>query len=105
MATWRVGRKLGRTIYKDDVCVGMVDTPALAEEIVATMNGKPSKGASALRIQRVTVRAGRGTKMAILPGRRKNETCDGCECRKPDVKRSCSATTARATLMQTQSRS
>jgi hypothetical protein len=37
MATWRVGRKLGRTIYKDDVCIGMVDTPELAEEIVWTM--------------------------------------------------------------------
>jgi hypothetical protein len=38
MATWRVGVKLGRTLYKDDVCVGMVDTPALAEEICARMN-------------------------------------------------------------------
>jgi len=34
MATWRVGRKLGRTLYKDDVVVGMVDTPELASEIV-----------------------------------------------------------------------
>jgi hypothetical protein len=41
MAKWRVGRKLGRTLYKDDVCVGMVDTSALAAEIVATMNGTP----------------------------------------------------------------
>ena len=38
MATWRVGRKLGRTIYKDDVCVGMVDTSELATEIVNRMN-------------------------------------------------------------------
>lgn len=36
---WRVGRKLGRTIYRDWVCVGMVDTPELAAEIVAAMNG------------------------------------------------------------------
>ena len=35
---WRVGRKLGRTLYKDDRCVGMVDTPELAAEIVAAMN-------------------------------------------------------------------
>jgi hypothetical protein len=41
MTVWRVGRKLGRTLYKDDVCVGMVDSVALAEEIVATMNGTP----------------------------------------------------------------
>jgi hypothetical protein len=38
MATWRVGRKLGRTLYKDDQCVGMVDTPELAAEIVRAMN-------------------------------------------------------------------
>lgn len=35
---WRVGRKLGRTIYRNDVCVGMVDTEALAHEIVNRMN-------------------------------------------------------------------
>lgn len=35
---WRVGRKLGRTLYVDDVCVGMVDTPELAARIVAAMN-------------------------------------------------------------------
>lgn len=37
MGTWRVGRKLGRTLYVDDVCVGMVDTRALAESIVDAM--------------------------------------------------------------------
>lgn len=35
---WRVGTKLGRTLYRDNVCVGMVDTPELAAEIVAAMN-------------------------------------------------------------------
>jgi hypothetical protein len=35
---WRVGRKLGRTLYKDDVCVGMVDSPEIAADIVASMN-------------------------------------------------------------------
>lgn len=38
--TWRVGRKLGRTLYVDDQVVGMVDTPELAARIVAAMNGK-----------------------------------------------------------------
>jgi hypothetical protein len=38
---WRVGRKLGRTLYRDDVCVGMVDSPEIAAEIVAAMNGMP----------------------------------------------------------------
>jgi hypothetical protein len=43
---WRVGRKLGRTLYKEDACVGMVDTPELATEIVARMNeiARPSRG-------------------------------------------------------------
>lgn len=36
---WRVGTKLGRTLYRDDQCVGMVDTRELAAEIVAAMNG------------------------------------------------------------------
>lgn len=40
---WRVGRKLGRTLYRDEVCVGMVDTPGLAAEIVAAMNAAQSK--------------------------------------------------------------
>lgn len=44
--TWRVGRSLGRTLYiqvgdqpsKDDQCIGMLDTAALAERVVAAVN-------------------------------------------------------------------
>jgi hypothetical protein len=36
---WRVGRKLGRTLYRDGRCVGMVDSPELAAEIVSSLNG------------------------------------------------------------------
>jgi hypothetical protein len=36
--SWRVGRRLGRTLYLDDECVGMVDTPEIAARIVETMN-------------------------------------------------------------------
>jgi hypothetical protein len=43
MTRWRVGRTLGRTLYRDDVCVGMVDTPELAAEIVEKMNGDAKK--------------------------------------------------------------
>ena len=43
VSTWRVGRKLGRTLYRDEVCVGMVDTPELAAEIVAAMNAWPGE--------------------------------------------------------------
>jgi hypothetical protein len=38
---WRVGRKLGRTLYLNDQCVGMVDTPEMAADIVAAMNAIP----------------------------------------------------------------
>lgn len=37
---WRVGEKLGRTLYRNGQCVGMVDTRELAEEIVRCMNGE-----------------------------------------------------------------
>jgi len=36
---WRVGRKVGRTLYLDDVLVGMLDTPELAAKAVAALNG------------------------------------------------------------------
>lgn len=48
---WRVGRKLGRTLYKRDVCVGLVDTPGLALEIVEAMN----RGSAAAPVERQPV--------------------------------------------------
>ncbi len=35
---WRVGSKLGRTLYLNDRCVGLVDQPALAELLVSCAN-------------------------------------------------------------------
>ncbi len=35
---WRVGGKLGRTLYRDGQLVGLVDTREIAAEIVETMN-------------------------------------------------------------------
>lgn len=35
---WRVGRKLGRTLYIGDHCIGIVDTPELAAKIVESVN-------------------------------------------------------------------
>ena len=35
---WRVGRKLGRTLYIGDRCVGIVDNALIAEELVAAAN-------------------------------------------------------------------
>lgn len=37
MAEWRVGRSTGRTLWRDDVLVGMVDSPEIAQDIVAAM--------------------------------------------------------------------
>ena len=36
--TWRVGKSLGRTLYCDEHCIGIVDTPDLAAAIVEAMN-------------------------------------------------------------------
>lgn len=35
---WRIGRKVGRTIYWRNVLIGLVDTPVLAAAIVHAMN-------------------------------------------------------------------
>lgn len=40
---WRVGRSLGRTLYRDEHFVGVLDTPELAREVVEAMNGKAPK--------------------------------------------------------------
>lgn len=37
MAEWRVGRKLGVTLYRDEVFVGHVNGPEIAAEIVEAM--------------------------------------------------------------------
>ena len=51
MNRWRTGRKLGRTLYLDEVCVGMVDTPELARAIVEAMNGKEQPSLDQLRYE------------------------------------------------------
>lgn len=38
MNKWRTGNRLGRTIYYNDECIGMVDTKELANRIVAALN-------------------------------------------------------------------
>jgi hypothetical protein len=35
---WRQGTKLGKTLYIDNICIGMVDTPEIAKSIVDRMN-------------------------------------------------------------------
>lgn len=35
---WRTGRSVGRTIYIGDTLVGLMDTPELAELVVAAVN-------------------------------------------------------------------
>jgi hypothetical protein len=38
MRRWRVGRKLGRTVYFDDAVVGIVDTREMAKGLVRCAN-------------------------------------------------------------------
>lgn len=37
VSEWRVGTKVGRTLYRDDVLVGLMDSPELAAEVVAAL--------------------------------------------------------------------
>jgi hypothetical protein len=37
VADWRAGRSTGRTLWRDEVLVGMVDSPEIALEIVGAM--------------------------------------------------------------------
>lgn len=37
-AVWRVGRKVGRTLYREDRLVGIVDDAWFADELVAAAN-------------------------------------------------------------------
>lgn len=39
---WRCGRTVGRTIYHNGELVGMMDTPALAAQVVGALNDKES---------------------------------------------------------------
>jgi hypothetical protein len=49
MAEWRTGSKLKRTLYRDEVFVGCMDTPELAAEVVEALNGRcPSVSAGRL---------------------------------------------------------
>lgn len=45
---WRVGNKLGRTLYRNDQIVGMVDSKELATEIVDALNGAAPNDREAL---------------------------------------------------------
>lgn len=49
LATWRVGRSVGRTIYAcvwpSDVLIGVMDTPGLAIEAVDSHNARLAKDA------------------------------------------------------------
>ena len=36
---YRVGRKLGRTIYCDDALIGMMDSAAIAQDVVIALSG------------------------------------------------------------------
>jgi hypothetical protein len=64
MTRWRVGTKLGRTLYRDEVCVGMVDTPEIAAAIVAAMNREDERAQDAEPVGRVGSRPFQGSQPA-----------------------------------------
>lgn len=47
---WRVGSKLGRTLYRDGICVGMVDSPEIAAEIVEAMDAVRARSANSVLV-------------------------------------------------------
>jgi hypothetical protein len=57
MSRWRNGRSIGRTLYIDNKVIGMVDTPELAEAIVARMNGDATVDLSIAAIEIKRLRA------------------------------------------------
>ena len=42
--SWRVGRKVGRTVYDGDTLIGVMDTPELAAKVVACVNAANPPG-------------------------------------------------------------
>lgn len=64
--SWRIGTKLGRTLYRDEVLVGMVDTPEIAATIVDAMNARdnelvPVPGMPEVSVPRVLLERGNVT--------------------------------------------
>lgn len=51
---WRVGSKVHRTLYRGDELVGMVDTPALALEVISALN---SRGRSLVQVAADSIEA------------------------------------------------
>lgn len=50
---WRTGRKVGRTIYRNDELVGVMDTPQLAEQVVDAVNGDIHPKVRERRVERL----------------------------------------------------
>ena len=40
---WRVGRKVGRTLYRGDALIGLMDTRELAAQVVEAVNAAPER--------------------------------------------------------------
>lgn len=51
---WRVGSKVHRTLYRGDELVGMVDTPALAMEVITAAN---ARGRSLVEVAATSIEA------------------------------------------------
>lgn len=68
-AAWRVGRKLGRTLYRHDALVGLIDDEETAAEIVAGMNAVDrSRGVLVAEPVRQPVDGKPGLRRHSIPG-------------------------------------
>lgn len=95
MANWRAGRTLARTLYRDEVFVGVVDTAAVAREIVQTMNrdvkpGKPrggrARGRRPVRLDLCPFCGSSCHKLEVRQGGDVRVTCTGCGAEGPIVR-------------------
>lgn len=48
--TWRVGRSVGRTLYRNDELVGLVNTPEIAQQIVEALQPSPPASETETRV-------------------------------------------------------
>ena len=81
MGNWRVGRKVGRTIYDGDTLIGVMDTPELAARVVEAVNRRTASPVAPEGA------APTPPSEAVTPGQRPapyhdTGTCDVCDGRR-----------------------
>lgn len=84
MADWRTGRKVGRTIYRDEVLVGVMDTPELAAQVVDAISAREAAREGVTGWFMTNDEYVRLQRQAYERGRREHDKCGDpydCRCR------------------------